>query len=184
MAALLPSLALTLLCLGQAVAQVPVQPDLQTEKLAGTWHLVAIVSNCPVFLKMKDGMKSATITNSFTPEGNLSMKLVWPMLDKCQEFDLSFQQSGQPGHYTGMSAQEKKDLSVVETDYSSYVITYELQQSGQEPSTSLQLLTREKDVSPELLQKFKQLFSAVHLTEDMLAILPETGECQGGTGGH
>ncbi|NXY00660.1 LCN15 protein, partial [Centropus bengalensis] len=70
----------------------------------------------------------------------------------------------------------------VDTDYSSYAIMYELQQSGQEPSTSLQLLTRGKDVSPELLQKFKQLFSAVHLTEDMLAILPETGECQGGTG--
>ncbi|XP_053940300.1 lipocalin-15-like [Cuculus canorus] len=169
------SLALALLCLLQAGAQVPVQPDFKTEKFAGTWHLVVAASNCPVFLKMKDGMKSSTITTSFTPAGDLSMKLVWPMLDKCERFNLLFQQSGQPGQYT--AAQEKRDLRVVETDYSSYAIVYQVQQSQQEPSTSLQLFMREQDASPELLEKFKHLLPTMGLTEDMLAILPKTDQC-------
>lgn len=34
-------------------------------------------------------------------------------------------------------------------------------------------------MSPQLLQKFKELSHSVGLTEDMLAILPQSGECQG-----
>ncbi|NWH57717.1 LCN15 protein, partial [Geococcyx californianus] len=167
-----------LLCLLQVGAKVPVQPDFKTEKFAGTWHLTAAASNCPVFLKMKDMLKSSTATINSTPEGDLSVKLLWPMLDKCQKFDLLFQQSGRAGHYTGMSAPENRDLRVVETDYSSFAIVYQCQLKGLEPSTSLQLFLREQDPSPELLQKFKQLLSSVGLTEDTMVVLPESGECQ------
>lgn len=48
-------------------------------QFAGTWHVAAAASNCSVFLKMKDGMKSSITTISFTPEGDLAMKLVWPL---------------------------------------------------------------------------------------------------------
>ncbi|KAM6117418.1 lipocalin-15-like [Phoenicopterus ruber ruber] len=175
MTVVLPSLALALLCLLRAGAEVPVQPSFNAEKFAGTWHVTAAVSNCSVFLKMKDGMKSSIATISFTPEGDLAMKLVWPLLDRCQEFELLFQRSGQAGHY--MAAQEKRDLRVMETDYSRYAIVHQLQQNEREPSTALQLLTREQDVSPELLQKFQELIPTVGLTKDMLAVLPKSDQC-------
>ncbi|NWV04091.1 LCN15 protein, partial [Ptilonorhynchus violaceus] len=180
MRAALPSLALALLCLLRARAEVPVQPDFDAEKFAGMWHVTATASNCSIFLKMKDGMKSSTAIISFTPEGDLAMKLVWPLLDKCQNFELLFQRSGQAGHYTGMcgqGAQEKRDLLVMETDYSHYAVLHEAQNSEMEPSTALQLLTREQDVSPQLLQEFVELIPTMGLTEDMLAILPKSGEC-------
>lgn len=41
---------------------------------------------------------------------------------------------------------------------------------------------REQNMSPQLLQKFKELIPTVGLTKDMLAILPKSGECQEGTG--
>lgn len=41
---------------------------------------------------------------------------------------------------------------------------------------------REQDVSPQLLQKFMQLIPTMGLTEDMLAILPKSGEWPKGTG--
>lgn len=41
---------------------------------------------------------------------------------------------------------------------------------------------REQDVSPQLLQKFMQLIPTMGLTEDMLAILPKSGEWPEGTG--
>lgn len=41
--------------------------------------MTAIASNCSIFLKMKDEMKSSTVTVSFMPEGDLAMELVWPL---------------------------------------------------------------------------------------------------------
>ncbi|XP_032851254.2 lipocalin-15 isoform X2 [Tyto alba] len=143
-------------------------------QFAGTWHIAAAVSNCSVFLKMKDVMKSSTTTISFTPEGDLAMKLVWPLLDRCQKLELLFQRSEEAGHYL---AQEKRDLRVMETDYSSYAIVHELQQREQDPSTALQLLTREQDVNPQLLQKFEELIPTVGLTKDMLVVLPKSDQC-------
>ncbi|NXN22979.1 LCN15 protein, partial [Nycticryphes semicollaris] len=184
MTVVLPSLALALLCLLRAGAEVPVQPGFDAEKFAGPWHVAAIASNCSMFLKMKDGMKSSITTISFTPEGDVVMKLLWPMADKCQKFELLFQQSSQAGHYTGTSAEEMRDLRVMETDYSGYAIVHEFKKGGKEPHTAMQLLTREQDVSPQLLQKFKDLMPTVGLTKDMVAILPKSGECQEGVGQH
>nr|XP_030142455.1 lipocalin-15 [Taeniopygia guttata] len=175
MTAALPSLALAMLCLLQVGAQGPVQLDLDTKKFAGVWYVTAIASNCSIFLKMKDGMKSPMAIISFMPEGDLAVKLVWPLMDKCQKFELLFQQSGQAGHYMG--AQEKRNLRVMEADYSHYAVLHEVQHSEAEPSTALQLLTREQDVSPQLLQKFMELIPTMGLTEDMLAILPKSDQC-------
>ncbi|NXU46817.1 LCN15 protein, partial [Drymodes brunneopygia] len=180
MAVALPNLALALLCLLRAGAQVPMQPDLDTEKFAGVWHVTAIASNCSLFLKMKDEMKSSMAIISFMSEGDLALKMVWPLMDKCQKFELLFQQSGQAGHYVG--AQEKRDLLVMETDYSHYAVLHEAQHSETEPSVALELLIREQDVSPQLLQKFMELIPTMGLTEDMLAILPKSGEWPEGTG--
>ncbi|KAM6400136.1 lipocalin-15-like [Rhynochetos jubatus] len=175
MTVVLPSLVLALLCLLRAGAEVPVQPDFSSEKFAGTWHVAAAASNCSVFLKMKDVMKSSIGIISFTPEGDLAMKLIWPLTDGCQKFELLFQRTGQAGHY--MAVQEKKDLHVMETDYTHYAFMHEVQQTGQKSSTALQLLMREQDVSPQLLQKFEELIPTMGLTKDMLAILPKTDQC-------
>ncbi|NXN41871.1 LCN15 protein, partial [Rhinoptilus africanus] len=183
MMVVLPSLALALLCPLPAGAEVPVQPGFDTEKFAGMWHVTAVASNCSVFLKMKDGMKSSLTIVSFMPEGDLALKLIWPQADKCQKFELLFQRSGQAGHYMGtmwgpLAAQEMRDLRVVETDYSGYAIVHEFKRSREDAHSALELLTREQDVSPQLLQKFKELVPTVGLTKDMVAILPKSGECQ------
>ncbi|NXH65828.1 LCN15 protein, partial [Hydrobates tethys] len=177
MTAVLPSLVLALLCLRWAGAEVPVQPDFNAEKFAGTWHVVAAFSNCSDFLKMKDVMKASITTVSFTPEGDLTMKVIWPVPDRCEKIERLFQRTGQAGHYTGTS-QGKRDLRVMKTDYSVYAVTHEAMQSGQEFSIGLQLLTREQDVSPQLMEKFVELIPAMGLTKDTLAVLPKTGECQ------
>ncbi|NXY92828.1 LCN15 protein, partial [Alcedo cyanopectus] len=152
-------------------------------QFAGTWHLAAAVSNCSVFLKMKDGMKSSIITISLMPEENLAMKLVWPVMDKCQKFELTLQRSGQAGHYMGTLVGEKRDVRIMDTDYGHYAIVYELEHSQEKPRISLQLFTREQNMIPELLQKLIELIPSVGLTQDMLAILPQSGKCQEGMEG-
>ncbi|NXT32992.1 LCN15 protein, partial [Pelecanoides urinatrix] len=183
MTAVLPSLALALLCLLWAGAEVPVQPGFNSEKFAGTWHVVAAFSNCSSFLKMKDLMMSSITTISFTPEGDVVMNIIWSLPDRCQKIELFYHQNGQAGRYMGTS-QGKSDMRVMETDYSSYAITYEILRSEEEFSVGMQLLTREQDVSPQLLEKFEELIPTVGLTKDMLAVFPKTGECQEGAGWH
>nr|XP_009666353.1 PREDICTED: lipocalin-15-like isoform X1 [Struthio camelus australis] len=139
MKTVLSSLALALLCLPWTQAEAPVQPGFDSEKFAGTWHIMAAVSNCPVFLSMKDKMKSSIIVTNFTPEGNLAMKVIFPMSDECKKLELFFQQSGQAGHYIDTAAEEKRDLRVMETDYDHYAIVYTVKESDREPSTTLQL---------------------------------------------
>ncbi|KAM4647689.1 lipocalin-15-like isoform 2-T2 [Amazona ochrocephala] len=178
MTAALPCLALALLCALRAAAEVPVQPGFDTQKFAGKWHFTATASNCSVYLKMKDRMKSPIATISITPEGNLAMKLAWPLPDGCQRLELLFQRSGQAGCYT---AQGKRELCVTETDYSHYAIVHETQHTEQQPSTALQLLTREQDVSPQLLQKFEELIPAMGLTKAVLAVLPKSDHCAAAT---
>ena len=49
--------------------------------------------------------------------------------------------AARPGTVWGpLAAQEKRDLRVVETDYSRYAIVHQLQQRGHAPSAALQLL--------------------------------------------
>ncbi|XP_068771432.1 lipocalin-15-like isoform X2 [Struthio camelus] len=182
MKTVLSSLALALLCLPWTQAEAPVQPGFDSEKFAGTWHIMAAVSNCPVFLSMKDKMKSSIIVTNFTPEGNLAMKVIFPMSDECKKLELFFQQSGQAGHYID-TAEEKRDLRVMETDYDHYAIVYTVKESDREPSTTLQLYTRGQDVDPQLLKKFKELYPTMGLTDDMLVVMPKSGECQQGRQG-
>ncbi|XP_021269748.1 lipocalin-15-like [Numida meleagris] len=177
MTAVLPSLVLTLLCVLRAGAEVPVQLDFDTKKFAGMWHLMAAVSNCPVFLSMKDKMTSSVTTIGFTPEGHMTMETVIPLPEVCKMITMLFQRGRQAGHYIGTEKGEKRDLRVMDTDYEHYAIVYSQQEDSQKSSTMLQLYTRNQDMSPQLLQKFKELFHSMGLTQDMLAVLPHSDRC-------
>uniref|UniRef100_A0A8C8E5Z3 Lipocalin/cytosolic fatty-acid binding domain-containing protein n=1 Tax=Otus sunia TaxID=257818 RepID=A0A8C8E5Z3_9STRI len=181
MTAVLPSLALALLSLLRAGAEVPVQPGFNTEKFAGTWHVTAAASNCSVFLKMKDEMKSSITTISFTPEGDMAMKLVWWV--------------GHSSQGAGALLLPTQGSCVVPVVHPPTSMALPLPFPGvpllprgpptlTSPHFGCLAAAREQDVSPQLLQKFEELIPTMGLTKDMLAILPKSGECQEGTGWH
>ncbi|XP_072208920.1 lipocalin-15-like isoform X2 [Excalfactoria chinensis] len=141
------------------------------------WHLMAAVSNCPVFLSMKDKMTSSVTAVSFTPEGHMTMETVLPLPEECRKIMMLFQSTGQAGHYVSTEKGEKRDLRVMDTDYEHYAIVYSKLKDSQKPSTALQLYTRNRDMSSHLLQKFKELSHSMGLTEDMLVVLPHSDRC-------
>uniref|UniRef100_A0A8C3V263 Lipocalin/cytosolic fatty-acid binding domain-containing protein n=1 Tax=Catharus ustulatus TaxID=91951 RepID=A0A8C3V263_CATUS len=130
------------------------------------WHVTAIASNCSIFLKMKDGMKSSMAIISFMPEGDLALNTELRAPAGPRRAQTTTLSNWSP--LGSLGAQEKRDLRVMETDYSHYAVLHEAHYSEAEPSTALQLLTREQDVSPQLLQKFMQLIPTMGLTKDML----------------
>ncbi|XP_067417536.1 lipocalin-15 [Emydura macquarii macquarii] len=174
--AMLLSLTLALLCVLQAQAEVPVQPGFDADKFSGMWHILAAVSNCPIFQKMKDSMTTSAAIITFTPEGNLNLKVGYPVQDSCKKMEMLFEKTGQPGHYSN-SQKGTRDLRVMETDYEHYAIMYTFKQGDEERGTTLQLLSRTQEVSPEALKRLKELYPPMGLTDNMLVVLPKSGLC-------
>ncbi|KAM9117086.1 lipocalin-15-like [Pangshura tecta] len=100
MTAMLLSLMLALFGAFQARAEVPVQPDFDAAKFSGMWHIMAAVSNCPIFQSMKDLMKTSAAIITVTPEDNLHFKTGYSLPDGCKKVELVFEKTGQLGHYT------------------------------------------------------------------------------------
>ncbi|KAG6922517.1 lipocalin-15-like, partial [Chelydra serpentina] len=138
MTAVLLSLTLALLGVFQARAEVPVQPDFDDAKFSGMWHIMAAVSNCPVFLSMKDSMKTSAANITVTPEGNLHFEIGYPLAGECKKMELVFEKTEQLGHYTN-SQRGKQDLRVMETDYTNSAIVYIFKDSDEKSSVTLQL---------------------------------------------
>ncbi|XP_065275075.1 lipocalin-15-like [Emys orbicularis] len=176
MTAMLLSLTLALLGVFQARAEVPVQPDFDAAKFSGMWHIVAAVSNCPIFQSMKDLMKTFAAIITVTPEDNLHFKIAYPLPDGCKKIELVFEKTGQLGHYTN-SQMGKKDLRVMETDYTHYAIVYTFKDSDGKSSTTLQLYSRYQKVDSEVMKRFKELYPPMGLTDNMLVVLPKSDEC-------
>uniref|UniRef100_A0A8C9N9S4 Uncharacterized protein n=1 Tax=Serinus canaria TaxID=9135 RepID=A0A8C9N9S4_SERCA len=140
-----------------AVASDPAATSLRRE-----WHVTAIASNCSIFLKMKAGMKSSMAIVSFTPEGDLAMKLpraaVGCLMSNlhvhCFTLALPWGPAAAPQYLDPQCGAGCWD-------------------SLHSPVPTLGVAAaREQDVSPQLLQKFMELIPTMGLTEDMLAILP------------
>ncbi|XP_039362967.1 lipocalin-15 [Mauremys reevesii] len=176
MTAMLLSLTLALLGAFQARAEVPVQPDFDAAKFSGMWHIMAAVSNCPIFQKMKDLMKTSAAIVTVTPEDNLHFKIGYPLPDGCKKVELVFEKTGQLGHYTN-SQMGKQDMRVVATDYTNYAIVYTFKDDDGKSSTTLQLYSRIQEVNPEAMKTFKELYPPMGLTDDMLVVLPKSDEC-------
>ncbi|XP_032629380.1 lipocalin-15 isoform X1 [Chelonoidis abingdonii] len=176
MMTMLLSLTLSLFGAFQARAEVPVQPDFDAAKFSGMWHIMAAVSNCPIFQSMKDLMKTSAAIITVTPEDNLRFKIGFPLQDGCKKIDLVFEKTGQLGHYTN-SQMGKQDMRVVATDYTNYAIVYTFKDDDGKSSTTLQLYSRIQEVNPEAMKIFKELYPPMGLTDNMLVILPKSDEC-------
>uniref|UniRef100_A0A8C3NMQ9 Uncharacterized protein n=1 Tax=Geospiza parvula TaxID=87175 RepID=A0A8C3NMQ9_GEOPR len=124
-------------------------------QFAGEWHVTAIASNCSVFLKMKDGMKSST---AIVTQGSCGLPGVHPA---CSLLHL------------GPSLGSSCCPALPGPPVWGWLLGFLAFTS---PYFGSVAAAREQDVSPQLLQKFMELIPTMGLTEDMLAILPKSGE--------
>ncbi|KYO23101.1 lipocalin-15 isoform B [Alligator mississippiensis] len=147
MEAMLLNIGLALLCVLKTQAEVPVQPDFDLKKFTGTWHIVVGASNCPVFLSMKEIMKTSVAIITAMPGGDLTLTVGFPLPDACQKIEMHLKSTGQPGHYTN-SEMGKRDMRVVETDYDHYAIVYMFKDQGGETSVTLQLFNAFPELPP------------------------------------
>uniref|UniRef100_A0A8C4WAC0 Lipocalin/cytosolic fatty-acid binding domain-containing protein n=1 Tax=Gopherus evgoodei TaxID=1825980 RepID=A0A8C4WAC0_9SAUR len=146
---------------------------------SGMWHIMAAVSNCPIFQSMKDLMKTSAAIITVTPEDNLHFKIGYPLQDGCKKIDWGRKggsDTAVSGHHLFLSTEMgKQDMRVVATDYTNYAIVYTFKDDDGKSSTTLQLYSRIQKVNPEAMKTFKELYPAMGLTDNMLVIFPKSG---------
>ncbi|XP_073908717.1 lipocalin-15 [Castor canadensis] len=109
-----------LLWVSTAQAEVLVQPDFDAQKFSGLWHIVAMVSDCKVFLSKKDHLLMSISTINATGEGNLSVHMEFPRMTSCAR---PGQKVGSEGHFR-VPALGYLDVHMAEMDYSSFALVY------------------------------------------------------------
>nr|XP_010600354.1 lipocalin-15 [Loxodonta africana] len=165
-----------LLWLSEAGAEVLVQPDFDARKFSGLWYVVAMVSDCKVFLGKKDHLLMSTRAIEATEEGDLHVRMAFPRADGCNQVDAEYLRVGSAGHFR-VPALGYLDVRISDTDYSSFAVVYIYKELEGAFSTMVQLYSRTQDVSPEAMKAFQDFYPTVGLPEDMAVTLPKSGTC-------
>uniref|UniRef100_F6VYX5 Lipocalin 15 n=1 Tax=Monodelphis domestica TaxID=13616 RepID=F6VYX5_MONDO len=176
MKTILLSSLLGLLCVSLVQADVLVQPDFDVKQFSGLWYVVSMVSDCKVFLGMKEHLFMSTILINAIEGGNLSVHMAIPRTEGCQTMDAEYLKIGSEGHFK-VPASGFLDVRVVETDYKAYGILYIYKELEGVFSTMVRLFSRTQDVSPKALRAFQDFYPIVGLEDDMMYLLPKSDAC-------
>ncbi|XP_061460289.1 lipocalin-15-like [Rhineura floridana] len=178
MGPMMRSCLMVLLCAFCIHADVDVQPDFDLAKFSGKWHVMAAVSDCDLFQKMKPIMTtSATIVKPL-PNGDTELVTGFPLPKECKKMKMLLKKTDQPGHFTSDDETGKKDVRVMATDYDNFAFLYIFKEAEGEPSsTSVQLYTRLPKITKEVMEIFKQLYHKVGLTDDLMVEFPWSDLC-------
>lgn len=168
--------ALSVLC---AHGDVPIQPDFQEDKIVGKWYGIGLASNSAWFQAKKQQLKMCTTVITPTADGNLDVVSTFPKLDRCEKKSMTYMKTEEPGHFLSKSPRygSDHDIRVVETNYDEYTLMHATKTKGSEVNTIVSLFGREKNLRPELLEKFKKIAKEQGLTDDNILILPHTDSC-------
>uniref|UniRef100_A0A670ZHX4 Prostaglandin-H2 D-isomerase n=1 Tax=Pseudonaja textilis TaxID=8673 RepID=A0A670ZHX4_PSETE len=182
------SAALALLCLLQAKAEMPVQADFQLDQFTGTWFSIGLASNTRWFKENKQVMKMCTTVVTPTEEGHLSITSTYPnWKGPCRSFSPTpLLNPFPPPHGLWLVAFSpppllpasgtKHNLRVLETNYDEYALLGNIITKGADTFTMVTLYGRQKQLRPELLEKFTQTALSHGLAQEDILILPQTGE--------
>ncbi|XP_061010164.1 lipocalin-15-like [Dama dama] len=176
MGATLLSCVLLLLWPSSAQADVLVQPDFDANKFSGLWYVVSMVSDCKVFLGKKDHLLMSTRDIKASAGGNLNVHMEFPREDGCNQVDAEYLRVGSQGHFR-VPALGYLDVRVVDTDYSSFAVVYIYKELEGALSTMVQLYSRTREASPQVLEAFQNFYPTVGLSADMVAMLPKSDAC-------
>ncbi|XP_076991806.1 lipocalin-15 [Tamandua tetradactyla] len=181
MGMLCPLLALSLVLLWApaALADVLVQPNFDAEKFSGLWYVVAIASNCKVFLGQKEHLLMSTVAVQPTANGSLHFHMEVPWANGCHQQEAEYLKVSSEGHFRAPDL-GYLDVRVVATDYGSFAVIYIYKELEGVLSTMVQLYSRAQVVSPKAMEAFRDFYPTLELPHDMAVVLPKSDACSKG----
>ncbi|XP_054853300.1 extracellular fatty acid-binding protein-like [Eublepharis macularius] len=145
--------------------------------IEGTWHVIALASNCDHFLKNKDSMKMVTASLSITGEGKFRVTSNFPTPNGCKKVVMDFQQT-ENGMYTRTSDMGKETIEIVKSNCKDYAISSVKIERGDKTSTHVVLYSKDREVSQEIAQEFKAVVESKGLTSDQTVFFPPEVACE------
>ncbi|XP_068105065.1 lipocalin-like [Hyperolius riggenbachi] len=174
------SLALALSVL-YVQADVPLQPDFQQDKIQGKWYCLGLASNSSLFRKhAKDHMKdSFTTVLTTTDDGNVNVLTTIPKQDRCEKQNRTYIKTDVPGRFLTKNPRYGEDHvhSVVETNYDEYLLAHSTKSTGRQVFNILTMYSRNEDVSPEVIEKFRALAHKFEIGDDCIVYLEKADKC-------
>ncbi|KAE8582132.1 hypothetical protein XENTR_v10019965 [Xenopus tropicalis] len=148
-------------------------------QVLGKWYGIGLASNSNWFQGKKNHMKMCTTIITPTADGNMEVTATFPKMDRCEKKTMTYIKTEQPGRFRAKSPRygSEHDMRVVETNYDEFILMYTLKTKGPETNQIVSLFARDKDVRPELLDKFQSFAKAQGLTDENILILPHTDQC-------
>ncbi|KAJ8347877.1 hypothetical protein SKAU_G00264660 [Synaphobranchus kaupii] len=169
-----------LVCILVTNGDVMPQKDFNLQGISGKWYLIGYATNTLWFVTRKANMKMGTAVLKPTAEGDLDMiysslnsdGTCWKMTHLAKKTDI-------PGKFTIRSQRwdNDNDMRVVDVKYNEYALVHTIKTKAGVSTVLNKLYARAKDLSPEVLQKFKQFSLDTGILPENIAILPKNDEC-------
>ncbi|XP_070452441.1 epididymal-specific lipocalin-10-like isoform X2 [Equus przewalskii] len=174
---LLPVLALALvLAVGsQPQEQIPREAhNLNWNKFAGFWYILAIASNAPGFLPSRDKRKLGACMVRVHKTGQLKVVLAFNRSQGCQSHTLLLRKDRKKAVFRN-TLKGMEGFGVLCTDHSSGLLHLRLGRAGRSSKTLL-LFSRQTTSSFPSMKKFVDTCEMLELTKSA-TILPKDASC-------
>ncbi|XP_055791320.1 lipocalin-like [Salvelinus fontinalis] len=169
-----------LLCSLVVTAEVLPQGDFNLQGVAGKWYLIGFATNAQWFVSHRASMKMGTAMLTPTVEGDLDMAYASLNTDgSCWRMNHLAEKTNLPGKFIFKSQRwnNENDMRVVDVKYDEYALIHTIKTKGGVSTVLNKLYARGTDLSPDLLQKFKQFSLDTGILPENIAILPKNDEC-------
>lgn len=168
------------LCSLAVSSEVNPPADFNLQGMAGKWYLVGFATNAQWFVVRKDSMKMGTALLTPTADGDMDISYSSLNSDgSCWRMNNLATKTTVPGKFTYTSQRwgNVNDMRVVDVKYDEYALTQTIKTKGDDSTVVNKLYGRGVDLSPELLEKFRQFSLDTGVQPENIAFLPKNGEC-------
>ncbi|XP_068186813.1 lipocalin-like [Antennarius striatus] len=156
------------------------QTDFNLEAMAGKWYLIGFASNAHWFVSRKTNMKMGTTMLTPTADGDLDLAYsslssdgsCWRLNNLAKRTDVAGKFS-----YTSQRLGNENNMVVVDVKYDEYALVHIVTANGDDPTIVNKLYGRSTDLSPDVLEKFRQFSLRAGILPENIAFLPKNAEC-------
>ncbi|XP_037706793.1 glycodelin [Choloepus didactylus] len=169
----------TALACGLQAVDVPQRvAELDLEKVAGTWHTVAMAANDPSLLEPESAPLRVFIKEARPmPEGSLELTLSRQENNECIEKTILMEKTQDPAQFR-IDSPDGDKVFVLDADSTSYLFLCVESAAGPTQNLACQALARTLQADPEVMKKFKLVLKALPLQVRLFLDLTEgRGEC-------
>ncbi|CAL8267485.1 unnamed protein product [Merluccius merluccius] len=166
----------TLLCSLLVTSDVVPQDNFNLQAVAGKWYLIGFATNAQWFVDHRANMRMGTAMLTPTAAGDLQMSYASLRSDaSCWRMGHLAKKTDVPGKFTFKSERmdNDNDMRVVDVKYDEYALIYNLKTKGGVSSVLNKLYGRETQLSPQLLEKFRQFSLENGILPENIAVLPQ-----------